>query len=297
VLCPAAFPCHGARMRWRSVKDDSEALVDLFGRAETAEIGRQETTRADVRDLLAAPGLDVASRTCVAESDDGRLHGFGALHPAPQAGQLRAHMVVAPGAPEHTAGSLLLLIDKWVANDAPSSGTPVTMFQLPHCLAHDVLAAQGWSVVHSYTRLTINLDTADTPEPAQARAGVRLRATTSDLDRRTIHSVLEDAMAGHWNHRQLGFTEFDRDQRRREGYDPQLWWLAEVDGMSAGAIIARDPAERAWIAWLGVLDAFRGRGIGTLLLRTVFNVLRERGHLTVGVAVAYPNTTRAVNLE
>ena len=66
--------------------------------------------------------------------------------------------------------------------------------------------------------------------------------------------------------------------------------------MPAGAVIARDPAERAWIAWLGVPQAHRGRGIGTLLLHTAFNLLRERGHDTVGVDVDTRNSTGAVRI-
>jgi GNAT superfamily N-acetyltransferase len=295
VLRTAGLPCNSAWMRWRPVRDDSEALADLFGRVEVAETGRRETKRADVRGLLAAPGLDLESRTCVVESGNGRLHGFAALHPAPQAGQLRAHMVVAPGATAHTARTLLRLLDEWVADDAPS-GAPVTMFQLPRCLLQELLTAQGWAIVHSYTRLSIDLNAADIHEPAQVPGGVRLRAATGDLDRHAVHAVLEDAMAGHWNHQRLSFADFDRDQRQREGYDPNLWLLAEVDGVPAGAVIARDPAERAWIAWLGVVGAHRGRGISTLLLHTAFKCLRQRGHHTVGVDVDTHNSTGAVSI-
>jgi ribosomal protein S18 acetylase RimI-like enzyme len=170
------------------------------------------------------------------------------------------------------------------------------MFQLPRCLLYDLLTARGWTIVHSYTRLSIDLNAADIHGRAPAPGGVRLRAATGDLDRHAVHAVLEDAMAGHWNHRRRSFTDFDHDQRQREGYDPNLWWLAEVDGMPVGAVIARDPAERAWIAWLGVLDAHRGRGIGTLLLHTAFKVLRERGHHAVGVDVDTHNTNGAVNI-
>ncbi|MFD7999552.1 GNAT family N-acetyltransferase [Streptomyces mirabilis] len=285
-------------MRWRAVKDgDIEEIFDLFGRSEHAAIGRRETTRADVRDLLASPGLYVASRTMVVESKEGRLSGLVALHPAPQAGQLRAHLVLAPadGATD-TARALLHLLDKWVLKDALDVTTPVTMFQLPNCPAHDLIAAEGWTIVHSYTRLSIDLGTTEFREPAQPPLGVRLRFAADDQDRRAVHSVLENALAGHWNHRRHTFAEFDRDQRQRDGYDPALWWLAEVDGSCAGAVIARDPSERAWIAWLGVLDAYRGGGIGTQLLRTVFRLLRDRGHHSVGVDVDTHNTVGALNV-
>lgn len=282
-------------MRWRSAADDGVALVDLFGRVELAEIGRAETTSADVHALLAAPGLNAESRTLVAESSDGRrLDGFAALHPAPQPGQLRAHLTVAPDAPANVAQTLLRHLDDWAAADAPA-GTAVTMFQLPDCLQRDQLSAAGWTIVHSYTRLIIDLDAASTPS-VQRDPGSRVRAAANEVDQRTIHCVLEDAIAGHWNHERRDFADFDLSQREREGYDPTLWWLAEVDGAPAGAIIARDPAERAWIGWLGVLDTYRGRGIGKLLLRSAFDELRKRGHHTVGVDVDTHNSTGAVNV-
>ncbi|HET9167909.1 MAG TPA: GNAT family N-acetyltransferase [Actinospica sp.] len=276
-------------MRWRPVEDDGEALVELFGRLEIAESGHAGTTSADVRDLLATPGLDLEARTCVAESSDGRLAGFAALHPAPQPGQLRAHLSVAPDAPTGTAETLLRRLDEWAAD---GSG-PVTMFQLPTCLLHDQLVSHGWTIVHSYTRLTVELDAAPT-RVARTNPRVTVRAAADESDQRTIHAVLEDAIAGHWNHDRRDFAEFDLAQREREGYDPALWWLAEVDGAPAGAVIARDPAERAWIAWLGVLDAHRGQGIGKMLLHTAFSQLRERGHRTVGVDVDTHNSTGAV---
>jgi mycothiol synthase len=297
-LRTSARSCDGARVQGRAVNEsDIEAIFNLFGRAEHAATGRRETTRADVSDLLASPGLDMASRTMVVESKDGRLSAFVALHPAPQAGQLRAHLILASadGAAD-TARPLLHLLDEWVLRDAPHADTPVTMFQLPNCPAHDLMAAEGWSIVRSYTRLSIDLDTIEFPEPAQPPLGVRLRPAVDDQDLRAVHSVLEDALAGHWNHRRRTFAEFDRDQRRREGCDTALWWLAEVDGVCAGAVIARDPSDRAWITWLGVLDAHRGRGIGTQLLRTVFRLLRDRGHRSVGVDVDTHNSAGALGV-
>lgn len=72
-----------------------------------------------------------------------------------------------------------------------------------------------------------------------------------------------------------------------------MWLLAEHDGEPAGAVIARDPADRAWIAWLGVHPLYRHRGIASALLHTVFNELRRRGHRTVGVDVDAHNQTGA----
>ena len=59
-------------------------------------------------------------------------------------------------------------------------------------------------------------------------------------------------------------------------------------------VIARAPAGRAWIAWLGVLPGFRRRGVAAGLLRTVFAELARRGHAGVGVDVDAHNETGAV---
>jgi mycothiol synthase len=124
--------------------------------------------------------------------------------------------------------------------------------------------------------------------------GARVRAASDERDGRTVHAVLEDAIAGHWNHQRRTFAEFYTDQRQRDGHDPALWLLAEIDGVPVGAIIAGDPADRAWIAWLGVLEEARGRGVGMLLLRSMFRTLHERGHRSVSVDVDPHNATGAV---
>jgi ribosomal protein S18 acetylase RimI-like enzyme len=110
----------------------------------------------------------------------------------------------------------------------------------------------------------------------------------------TIHGVLETAIAGHWNHDRRDFENFLTDQRQRDGHDPSLWLLAELDRGPVGAVIARAPTDRAWIGWLGVLPEARGRGIATALLGTAFGRLHDRGHATVGVDVDTHNHTDAV---
>ncbi len=270
--------------------------MQLFRSAELAEIGRAETTAPDMTDLLRAPGLDLVRRSRVSATE-GELRGLIMLHPAPQPGQLRMQLCVSPH-PRHrqTARALLDTAGLWVAQDCPG-GTDVTLFQLPGSLAGPELTAAGWHVVHSYTRMKASLAAAaPAARPAGHSAGVTIRPAVTAADLAAVHAVLEQSVAGHWNHQERDFASFLADQRSRDGHDPALWLLAEVAGQPAAALIARAPADRAWIAWLGTLAGYRGRGLAGALLGASFAELRERGHASVGVDLDTHNQTGALRV-
>jgi ribosomal protein S18 acetylase RimI-like enzyme len=84
------------------------------------------------------------------------------------------------------------------------------------------------------------------------------------------------------------------------GYDPELWFVAEADGAVAGISLCRmqdsgDP-RHGWVSILGVLPAFRRRGLGAALLRHTFAVFAARGCTRVSLGVDAESTTGAVRL-
>ncbi|WP_165781314.1 GNAT family N-acetyltransferase [Streptosporangium minutum] len=134
------------------------------------------------------------------------------------------------------------------------------------------------------------------PSPPQLRAGTEIRIAACDDDRRRLHAVLEEALSGHWNHHRRAFEEFWADQRQRDGHDPSLWWIAEVEGTPAAVLVARSQPDRGWIAWLGTEQRYRGRGLAHCLLLTAFAELKARGHHMVGVDVDSANATNATGV-
>ncbi|MFC7646227.1 GNAT family N-acetyltransferase [Streptosporangium lutulentum] len=108
--------------------------------------------------------------------------------------------------------------------------------------------------------------------------------------------MLEEALSGHWNHHRRTFEEFWADQQQRDGHDPSLWWIAEVEGTPAAVLIARSQPNRGWIAWLGTEQRYRGRGLARCLLLTAFAELKARGHHMVGVDVDSANDTNATGV-
>ncbi len=232
--------------------DDSSALLDLFHRAEQVELGAAYTIAADIDRLLRTPGLDLTTRSMVVIDDGGRLDGFAALHPAPNQSALRAQLVVGPERPTETADVLLTLLAEWADADHTNGIHEVNLYQLPNALAGPALRKHGWRIGHSNTRLVIDL--AAPPVPVTPNPRVRVRVAAGEEQRRLAHTILEDAVAQDWNHQRKDFAEFMAEQQARPGYDPELWFIADLDDEPAGVLIARDPDGRPWVAWLGVAE-------------------------------------------
>ena len=268
---------------------DLAVLLDLFHRAERAELGAPYRTVADLRDLLAVPGLDLPSRS-MAVLGDGRFDGFAALYPAPNQSALRAVLVVGPERPD-TANSLLDLIEAWADVDHDTSAPEVNAYQFANALAGPALTAHGWRIVHSNTRLKVDLTAPAVPFTPHPRGRVGVAA-----DQRVAHAILEDAIANDWNHQRVEFADFLAAQQARPGYDPDLWFVAELDGEPAGVLIARDPESGPWVAWLGVAEHARGNGLAKHLLLTAFDTFRARGRHSVGVDTDTHNATDAVKV-
>ncbi len=269
--------------------DDRARLLALLSETEIAEAGGAMTTAAELEVMLAEPGLDLTNRALV-RADGDRLTAFVAVHPTAWPGELQAQLILAPDSASDGA-ELLGLIGQWSASDRPGPG-PVTtnLFELPGFVARQALIDDGWQLVHSYDRMHARLDRE---RPLNLPAQVTISAARSTEDMRTVHAVIEDAVAGHWKHQRRSFDEFLSGQEARAGHNPELWLLARREGIPAGAVIARDPPDNAWIAWLGVHPQHRRHGIANVLLDSAFNELRRRGHETVGVDVDTHNQTDA----
>ena len=83
-------------------------------------------------------------------------------------------------------------------------------------------------------------------------------------------------------------------------FDPGLWLLAEDGGEPAGIAICEAGKEgdetTGWVHVLAVRRPWRGRGLGTALLRWSFLALRGRGLEHAALGVDAENTTGAVRL-
>ncbi|MDX1512011.1 MAG: GNAT family N-acetyltransferase, partial [Nitriliruptorales bacterium] len=155
------------------------------------------------------------------------------------------------------------------------------------------LAARGMEVVRHFWQMRRTLDG---PVAAGAPpAGVTL-APPRDEDLRDAHQILQTSFAEHFGHEDEPWDDWLARVTASTTTDLDLWLLARVDGEPVGALVAHDFGDRGWVSELGVLEEFRGRGIGEALLRRSFATLAGRGLPRVLLSVDAQNETGATAL-
>ena len=180
----------------------------------------------------------------------------------------------------------------------------------------------GYRHVRTWRQETRAVEAGEPAPPL--RPGVRLRqvrthpdGTPVGQDLRTVHDVIEESFADHFNNHRESLAEFIQRLREDPGHAWDHWWIAEVaverdggEGDSGEAGTDRTTAESGDVEWvpggalvgsispedaegfegsyvdyLGVTRAARGRGVARALLWAVIEDASRRGCNRVGLEV------------
>ena len=179
------------------------------------------------------------------------------------------------------------------------------------------LSGSGFAKVRTWWQMSrpVSTDEAglvETPDHWEAGGVVfrLVRRTGAGMpdedDLREVHEVLESAFVDHFNSNEETFEEFLHRLREDPGHRWDHWWLAELvdDGgrpQPVGALIGTVSEGSAgpdgsYVSYLGVLEAARGRGVATGLLRTIVADAAARGRDRVGLEVDADSPTGAAGL-
>lgn len=157
---------------------------------------------------------------------------------------------------------------------------------------NDLLRSRGFVHVRSVFTMWKVLATEE-QEPA-APEGVAIGSYT-DADERILYELHEAAFADHWGFRPKSF-ELWNEFLHGEGWDPSLVFLAKAEGAAVGYIVGFLEDVSGFIGILGVLKAYRGRGIAKALLHRSFAEFSRRGKTDVRLGVDTQNVSGAVGL-
>jgi ribosomal protein S18 acetylase RimI-like enzyme len=80
-----------------------------------------------------------------------------------------------------------------------------------------------------------------------------------------------------------------KDIARKLRVQPELFLVAELDGVLAGTVMAGYEGHRGWINYLAVDPAARRRGLGRALMAEAERLLRERGCPKINLQVRADN--------
>lgn len=135
-------------------------------------------------------------------------------------------------------------------------------------------------------------DLAQLPPPPLWPEGVSVRSFEAELDAAAVHALLERAYA-HGGGSVAAFEIWLPAMTGDAEYDPELWLVAEADGAVAGAALSWTSS---FVKDLAVDGAWRGRGLGTALLRQTMHVFAARGAAMLDLKVEADNPSGAVRL-
>ena len=291
----------------RPVRDaDAATCAEIVAEFETALLGSVETTAAEVmaglqlaytdRDasvlLLDDSGEAVAS-LWVSRDPVGR-QTFFVVHPRP-----------GPLADDAAAVGVRLGVEaaRRHAREA-GAGTPAWTARSGSWLEDErhfaTLAEHGFAPVRRFYEMRIDATSPVIPAQTPALpAGVEIVVARDEAVYRALYEVDCAAFADHWNFSVHPYEEWRREFVDSPNRDPDGIWLLTVDGAPAGICVLEDSQLElgdGYVGILGVLAAFRGRGLATLLLQTAFVRDRDLGRRGTRLGVDAENTTGAVGL-
>jgi ribosomal protein S18 acetylase RimI-like enzyme len=122
----------------------------------------------------------------------------------------------------------------------------------------------------------------------------------------TIHRVLNQAFVGHYGFTPTTLEDWLAVEETVAGFDPNLRYLATIDGEPAAAMLLSRRVETQgalYVGELATLEQFRRRGIATALLAYAFEIAAREGlgqlalHVDSENAHAAPAVYRHAGLE
>jgi mycothiol synthase len=280
----------GYRVRPATVADLPE-VVKLFD-ALDAVLGLVPATDVELLGgLYQVPGFDAHLDSWLITTADGALAGYGDAEERQEEGSVATFGRVHPDHSGKGIGSFLLGVMESRASEI-AAGRPMTI--RTSTVAQDepalhLIASLGYRHVRDFLHMERSLDDL---KALELPPGVSIRSF-QEGDGPLFHSIEARAFRGQWGTSARPFEEWEARNLSGERFRPEACFLAEYKGRPAGMLIGRGWAEEAWVDSLGVLEEFRGRGIGGALLERAFRGFRESGYDQVALNVDSANPTGA----
>jgi mycothiol synthase len=285
-------PSLPAGFRLRDVDRDADLtrVVQLLRTCDEHDAGVTDASEAWLRDDWRSSSIKGA---IVAETDAGELVGYLSLEALDPASSVTMYSPLAPSA-------RAALRDRWTAYCAGR----VEELAGPTAIRYAVVAAeedagpaleaQGYRFARVFWHMERSIDAAY--RAGECGDGVRIRAYDPVADDRLVWRLVEDSFAEHYGQDPQSWEAWQKDMLGASTWDPDLVWIAELDGEPVGVVICQDIDGVGWIGDLGVLKPARGRGVGRALLEHGFSILAARGRTLVRLNVDSDNETGAAGL-
>jgi mycothiol synthase len=275
-------------------EQDGPTIANLFANQERAAFGRAFTTENDLSP--SRPRFDPAVDSWVVTTPDGTVVAYGEVWER-YPGRLWEALWVTTET--HAGGeleALLLDLTEGRAQEATAGSRATLRNIIPSSddRAAHLLLESGYERVRTFQHMAIDLSSGIAG--VAPVAGVSIRPFDVARDEEAFHAALEAAFEDTWEFRPTPFPQWRESWIESPAFDAGLWFVAENNDGVIGAVYASTRPAGGWINDLGVLRAYRGRGIGAALMSRAFQALRDRGTDHVELNVDAGNPTGAARL-
>jgi mycothiol synthase len=290
--------------------DDIPAIVDLCNVALIDQWGLPDWTVEDAEDEFSQPGYTMEQFVRMWHDANGLLVGVGmvfGLHEPPV--RVRVMPYLRPHIPGYQELGLEILawgedVVRPLAIPRCPENAKVQMISWTYATHEPTIAlyrAYGMEKVRRYLTMEIVLDQA--PSAPNLPEGITIRTLRYPEEARVAYRITDKAFSDHYGHvDDPEEKNFDLWAQRfaSKSFDSSLWFIVEVDGEIAGFSwchtgMPEDP-KLGWIGTLGVLPAYRRRGLAHYLLQHSFRELYAKGMHKAGLGVDATSLTGATRV-
>jgi mycothiol synthase len=277
-------------------KDDAIDILSVITAYDLHIAGYSDIVLSDVMEWASGPRFDWSIDSLVVERE-GKLVGAAMFMSG--VGDQPRYSSVGVTHPEHLdrgIGACLVDFQDHRALEISAAGGGMTLrpwVDLIDSRAMALYSARGFT--ETRRNFSMLADVSDLDLATETPEGIEIRACTEG-DLRVVHELLGETFREHWGHDEQPYEGWHESAYARDDTDLDLWFLAYGEGKPVGVVIGRPNDELGWVNSLGVLKAWRRKGVGGALLRRSFASFRDMGCSRVGLMVDATNETRAVTL-
>ncbi len=130
-------------------------------------------------------------------------------------------------------------------------------------------------------------------------SGVEVKALDVREHGELLHRLESSSFAGHFGYFPISSEDWIRERLAEKSADQSGSFVAFVGGVPAGFLLSSDSRadiQGGWVDKLGVLDEFRGRGLGKLLLNWGIAHAAQKGYTSIGLGADTGNDSGALEL-
>lgn len=272
---------------------DLDAALAVLHARDVLEVGRPDATAGWIEDAWRSPRVDVEADTRVVEAPDGVLVAYADVTHVDDPAFATSWAPVHPAHQGRGIGTALL---GWIEGRAATLPARALHQHVDggDVAARDLLGRAGYRVVRTHLHMVRDLVDGDPLAPAEAPVVVR---PMHEGEEGAIHHVMQAAFAEHFALTVEPFDVWWGEWSVDPLFDPALFLVAEVaEAGVVGVACDFEDAGVGWVGDLGVLPAWRGRGIARALLAASFDAFHARGLATARLNVDAENETGAADL-